>query len=93
MHIEHSPELSVSNFVKLLKGRSTRKAQDEFRTLKKGCWFKHFLAAGYGVWSTGNMTDEMVQEYLEHHRNPSNGKKGNIILESDFQFIVVESSR
>lgn len=25
---------------------------------------------GYGAWSTGNITDEMVQEYLEHHRNP-----------------------
>jgi len=31
--------------------------------------------------STGNITDEMVQEYLEHHRNPSNGDTGNIILE------------
>jgi len=30
------------------------------------------LATGYGAWSTGNITDETVQEYLEHHRNPSN---------------------
>jgi len=22
------------------------------------------------VWSTGNITDEMEQEYLEHHRKP-----------------------
>jgi len=25
--------------------------------------------------------DEMVDEYLEHHRNPSNGDKGNMIIE------------
>jgi len=33
------------------------------------------------AWSTGNITDEMVQEYLEHHRDPSNADTGNIILE------------
>ncbi|PCJ45260.1 MAG: IS200/IS605 family transposase [Gammaproteobacteria bacterium] len=81
MHIEYPPKLSISNFVKSLKGRSSRRLQDEFRSLKKRYWGKHFWAVGYGVWSTGNITDEMVQEYLEHHRDPSNGDKGNIILE------------
>jgi len=34
-----------------------------------------------GAWSTGNITDEMVQEYLEYHRDSSNVDTGNIILE------------
>ena len=29
----------------------------------------------------GNITDEMVQEYLEHHRYSSNTDTDNIILE------------
>ena len=29
----------------------------------------------------GNITDEMVQEYLEHHRDSSNTDTDNIILE------------
>jgi hypothetical protein len=33
------------------------------------------------AWSTGNITEEMVQEYLEHHRDPSNRESNNIILE------------
>jgi len=27
------------------------------------------------------VTDEMVQEYFEHHRDPSNADTGNVILE------------
>jgi putative transposase len=49
--------------------------------LKKRYWGRHFWAIGYGAWSTGNITDEMVQEYLEHHQNPSNKDKGSMILE------------
>jgi len=51
--------------------------------LSKRYWGRHFWAIGYyGVWSTGNITDKMVQDYLEHHRNPSNkDSDDNIILE------------
>jgi len=42
---------------------------------------KHFWAIGYGVWSTGNVSQDMVDEYLEHHRNPSNKDMGTMILE------------
>jgi len=36
---------------------------------------------GYGVWSTGKITDEMVQEYHEHLKDKPNSAKGNWILE------------
>jgi putative transposase len=49
--------------------------------LQKRYWGKHFWAIGYGVWSTGNITDEMVAEYLEYRRNPSNMDRDNFILE------------
>jgi len=41
-------------------------------------------AIGYGAWSTGNIMEEMVQEHLEHHRDPGNCESNNIILEQDF---------
>jgi putative transposase len=53
----------------------------EFPELKKKYWGQHFWAVGYGVWSTGNITDEMVQEYLEHHRDKPNERSENWILE------------
>ena len=81
MHIEYPPSKSMSDIVKKLKGRSSRKLQEEFKELSKQYWGKHFWAIGYGVWSTGNISDEIVQEYLEHHRNPSNRDTDMMILE------------
>ena len=81
MHIEYPASISVSNIVKKLKGRTSRVLQIEYPELKKRYWGKHFWAVGYGAWSTGNITVEAVQEYLEHHRKPSNMDKGNMILE------------
>jgi putative transposase len=81
MHIEYPPSMSVSDIVKKLKGRTSRKLQMEFKELSKRYWGKHFWAIGYGVWSTGNVTQDMVDEYLEHHRNPSNKDRDTMILE------------
>ncbi|MCL1480784.1 MAG: IS200/IS605 family transposase [Marinobacter sp.] len=81
MHVEYRPSLSVSRLVKKLKGRSSRKLQQEFPELKKRYWGRHFWGIGYGCWSTGNITDEMVNAYLEHHRRPDDSQGSNFIIE------------
>lgn len=81
MHIEYAPKLNVSSIVKSLKGRSSRRLQQEFPSLKKRYWGNHFWATGYGVWSSGNITDKMVNEYLEHHRRKDSDDNSDFILE------------
>jgi putative transposase len=81
VRIEYPPSLSVSNLVKRLKGRTSRILQMEFPQLKQKYWGRHFWAVGYGAWSAGQITDEMVQEYLEHYREKPNTEKGNWIFE------------
>ena len=81
MHLEYPPSLSVSDLVKRLKGRTSRLLQQEFPHLEKRYWGRHFWAVGYGAWSTGNVTEALVREYLEHHRSPSNQGRDAIILE------------
>ncbi len=81
MHVEYRPSKSMSDLIKRLKGRSSRKLQQEFPELKKRYWGRHFWAIGYGCWSTGNITDEMVNDYLEHHRNPKDNHGSNFIIE------------
>ena len=81
MHIEYRPSQDISTIVKLLKGRSSRKLQMEFPELQKRYWGRHFWAIGFGCWSTGNITDEMVNEYLEHHRKPNDTSTTNFIIE------------
>ena len=41
------PHISVSNFVKSLKGRSARKVLQEFHHIKKRYWGCHFWCRGY----------------------------------------------
>ena len=81
IHLEYPTRLAISELMKRLKGRTSRLLQQEFPQLQKQYWGKHFWAIGYGAWSTGNITDEIIEKYLEHHRNPGNTDTSTIILE------------
>ena len=59
------PNLSVSELVKRLKGRSSRKMLEELGELRKVYWGRHLWARGYFAASTGNVTDEIIAEYIE----------------------------
>ncbi len=83
VHVEYPPSLSVSELVKKLKGRTSNILQEEYPGLRKQYWGRHFWAIGYGVWSTGVITDEMVQEYLEHLKEMPNSNSDNWILEGE----------
>jgi putative transposase len=48
MLIEYPPKTSVSDLVKRLKGRTSRRLQEEFPQLRKQYWGRHFWAIGYG---------------------------------------------
>ncbi len=48
MHIEYRPSQSLSDIIKKLKGRSSRKLQQEYPELKSRYWGRHFWAIGYG---------------------------------------------
>ena len=80
LHLSYPPKLSISDLVKRIKGRSARLMLDEFSELKRRYWGQHLWGIGYGAWSTGNITDEMVQNYLDHHKEGPNTDQ-NFILE------------
>ena len=74
MHVEYPPSVKISDLVKRLKGRSSRLLQREYPMLEKRYWGKHLWAIGYGAWSTGNITEEIVEEYLKRHKSSSNDR-------------------
>jgi len=51
--------------VKVMKGRSSRKVQQEFPELRKRYWRRHFWGRGYFSVTRGNVTDEMIEEYIK----------------------------
>jgi putative transposase len=65
MFIGYNPTLDVSKIMQWLKGISSRILLSEFSHLRKQFWGRHLWARGYLAVSSGNITDEMIQKYIE----------------------------
>jgi putative transposase len=65
MFISYRPNLDISKIVQWLKGISSRILLSEFPHLKKQFWGRHLWARGYLAVSSGNITDEMIAQYIQ----------------------------
>ena len=74
MLVSVPPSLSVSDVAKYLKGRSSHLLQDEFPELKKKYWGQHLWARGYFCATVGTVTEEMIKQYIENHKDEDNFK-------------------
>ncbi len=63
--LSYRPTQKVSQIMQWLKGISSRVLLQEFPHLRKKFWGRHFWARGYLAVSSGTITDEMIQEYLD----------------------------
>jgi putative transposase len=59
------PSLAVSELMKRIKGRSSRKLMQEYSGLSRQFWGRHLWARGYFAASSGNVTDEAIKAYIE----------------------------
>lgn len=80
LHLSYPSQLSVSEVIRRLKGRSSRLLLQEFPELKRRYWGNHFWGIGYGCWSTGHITEDMLEAYLNHHKDQPN-RDEDFILE------------
>jgi putative transposase len=58
------PHVSPSQLMQRIKGKTSRKLMMEFRHLRQPCWGRHVWARGFFVSSSGNVTDEVIMEYI-----------------------------
>ena len=65
LFIGYRPTQQISQMVQWLKGISSRMLLQEFPHLRKQFWGRHVWARGYLAVSSGRITDEMVQQYIE----------------------------
>jgi putative transposase len=63
--ISHHRTQQISKVVQWLKGISSRMLLSEFPHLKKQFCSRHLWARGYLSVSSGNITDEIIQQYIE----------------------------
>ena len=69
--VSYRPNQDISQIVQWLKGISSRILLAEFPHLKKQFWGRHFWARGYFAVSSGNITDEMIQQYIDEQEGES----------------------
>ena len=63
------PHLAISKLVQYLKGKSSYKMMIENKQFSREFWGRHVLGRGYFVASSGNITDEVIMEYIENQDN------------------------
>jgi putative transposase len=78
MFVSYRPQMAVTKMVQYLKGASSRILLQEFAQLRKQFWGRHLWARGYMAISSGNITDEMIQKYIEE-------QEGEIVDDGRFQ--------
>ena len=65
MQVSAPPQLAPSKLVQYIKGRSSRRLQDEFEELRKRYWGQHLWARGYFCATVGAVDQETIKKYIE----------------------------
>ncbi len=73
MFLSVPPQLSISKLVRHLKGKSSYKIMQENKLVSKQYWGRHMWARGYFVATSGNITDEVIMEYIKNQEIENEG--------------------
>ena len=80
MFVSIPPKLAVSDLMRKMKGRSSQKVQRDFPELGKRYWGRLFWGRGYFSTTTGNITDNVVLQYLANHiKKPTDASLGHYV--------------
>lgn len=58
------PHVAPSRLMQAVKGKTSHHMLSEYRRLKREFWGRHLWARGYFACSSGNVTDEVIAEYI-----------------------------
>ena len=76
------PYHSVSQVMKRVKGKTSRRLLSESRILAKQCWGRHLWARGYFAASSGNVTDEVIAQYIEQQTVKEQARDDDFTIDS-----------
>jgi putative transposase len=65
------PTMAPSEIMRRIKGRTASKLLEEFPSIQKRYWGRHFWARGFFCATSGEVSKEMIKNYLEHHFEPN----------------------
>ena len=67
------PQVTISRLLQWLKGKTAHHLMAEFAHLKKQFWGRDLWARGYFCCSSGNVTDEVIAEYIADQNERQDG--------------------
>lgn len=73
------PHLSPAKLVQYIKGRSSRRLQEEFPELGKRYWGQHLWARGYFCATVGAVDEAKIKEYIENQKWDEEGEGFKIV--------------
>ena len=79
--LDAPPKWSPSKLMQAIKGKTSHHMLQDYRRLRTEFWGRHFWGRGYFVATTGNVSDEMVAEYIEKQDMEHNEEEGFKISE------------
>jgi len=62
------PHLAPSKIVQYIKGRSSRRLQEEFPALRKRYWGQHLWARGYFCATVAAVDEKTIMAYIENQK-------------------------
>ena len=65
LFVSYPPGISVSSIVQKIKGKSSYKILQMDKEARQIYWGRHFWSRGYLAISSGNITDEIIKEYID----------------------------
>ena len=68
MLLSAPPQLAPAKLVQFIKGRSSRRLQEEFPELRRKYWGQHLWARGYFCASVGALDEQTIKQYIENQR-------------------------
>ena len=68
MLVSSPGHLAPAKLVQYLKGRSSRRLQEEFPHLRKRYWGQHLWARGYFCATVGAVDEETIKAYIENQK-------------------------
>ena len=67
MFVSVPPHVAISDLMQRAKGPSSYKIQMEFPEIRKRYWGRRFWARGYFCTTSGNVTDDIILQYIQSH--------------------------
>ena len=67
MFVEIPLKVSVSDYMRKIKGCTLHRIQQEFPKIKRKYWGRRLWARGYFCTTSGNVTNETISQYIGNH--------------------------